>query len=113
MPSVTIVNYRCTMETTGGQASQFRLWLAEQLRVREWNRSEAARRFAVNASTVSRWLNGDRIPSPDAADRIADALNVDLDFVLTLVGHRPPEIDVDDVFKRELMPIVRKIDWSD
>ncbi len=113
MPPVTTVNYRCTMEKRRGQASQFRLWLAEQLRVRGWSRSEAARRFAVDASAVSRWLNGDRIPSPDAADRIADALNADVDLVLTLLGHRPPVFEIDpNSPEGKLLPYIRAVDWS-
>ncbi len=114
MPPVTVVTYCCVMENINGQAAPFRLWLADQLRVRGWNRADAAKRIGVDPSTISRWLNGDRLPSPELVERIADVLVVDYDFVATKAGYRPRELDgdEDDIIKRELLPLMRQIDWT-
>jgi transcriptional regulator with XRE-family HTH domain len=91
----------------------FNLWLHRQLRRRDWSPADLARRMDVNTGTVSRWLTGSRRPRPDACDKLADALGVDLDMVLTLAGHRPPDIEIDpDSATARLMPLIEKIDWA-
>lgn len=74
----------------------------------------AAKRIGGDPSIVSRWVRGDR-PPPELADLIADALVVDMDFVLSLLDIRPAELDDDDedVIKRELLSMLRRIDFSD
>ncbi len=60
------------------------------------------------------WVSGDRNPSPRSIDRIADVFAVDVDFLLTLAGHRPLDLDDErDVVKREIMPLLRKLDLTD
>lgn len=68
---------------------QFATWVQGHLRSREWNDSDFARKMGIEPSVVSRWMTGKRRPSPASCDLIADALGVDTDVVLTLVGHRP------------------------
>ena len=68
---------------------QFGRWLKNELRRREWNMSDLARRINADPSAVGRWARGDRIPSPESCDLLADALGVDLDRVLVIAGHRP------------------------
>lgn len=66
-------------------------WLKGQLRRREWTQADLARRMAVSTGTISRWARGERIPTPESCDRLADVLGVDLDTVLGVAGHRPPD----------------------
>jgi len=59
------------------------------------NQSEFARRAGVSPGMVSHWANNTRVPTPESAERIADALGADVDLVLTLAGHRPAIEPVD------------------
>lgn len=43
----------------------------------------------VSTGTISRWVRGDRVPTPESCDLLADVLGVDLDGILALAGHRP------------------------
>lgn len=69
--------------------ASFGAWLEAQLLRREWNQSDLARRVGVRPAVVSRWIRNERVPSPASADRIADALTLETDEVLTRAGHRP------------------------
>lgn len=74
---------------------------------------EAAKRIGVDPSTVRRWVSGDRAPSPAMADLIADALVVDMDFVLSLLDIRPASFDVDpDSPEAQPIPLIRQVDWA-
>jgi transcriptional regulator with XRE-family HTH domain len=44
--------------------------------------------MGVSPARVSEWLGGKYLPSPASCLRLADALGVDPDAVLTLAGHR-------------------------
>ena len=69
--------------------SPFSDWLKDELRRREWNMSDLARRLDISPSVVGRWIRDGRIPTPESCDRIADVLGLDVDRVLVLAGHRP------------------------
>lgn len=71
-------------------------------------------RMGVGTSTVSRWVNG-RIPDARLIERIADVLVLDYDFVSLNAGYRPEGLDgvEDDIIKREILPMLRQIDFSD
>lgn len=73
---------------------RFDLWLKEQLRRREWSESDLARKMEMRPSVVNRWVRGERVPSSESAEKIADVLGTDTDWVLTLTGHRPKELAV-------------------
>lgn len=93
--------------------NKFPTWLAQELRRREWTQSDFARRMKIGTGSVAMWMTGTRNPSPRSLDRIADVLAVDVDFLLTLAGHRPKDLGgEDDIIKRELLPLMRQIDWS-
>jgi transcriptional regulator with XRE-family HTH domain len=62
-------------------------FIHEQMRVRGWNYSEFAKAVGTDGSVVSRWKR-DRIPSPAMTRKMAKALGVDEDKLMTLVGHR-------------------------
>jgi transcriptional regulator with XRE-family HTH domain len=76
----------------------FGRWLKNELRRRDWNMSDLARRINSDPSAVGRWARGDRIPDPASCDLLADALGIDIDRVLVAAGHRPniEAIPVDD-----------------
>ena len=77
------------MESTDAESQPFREWLQNQLTQREWRAAELARRLGVPSGTVSRWLSGERQPTPRSCDRLAAILGIDADLVLSLGGHRP------------------------
>lgn len=68
----------------------FASWLARRMRAAGMNQSELATAVGVSTSTVSRWLSGRR-PEAAYAETMADALNLDVDEVLTMAGYRPPD----------------------
>src|SRR5918999_713940 len=70
-------------------------WMLEEMRRREWRQADFARAVGVDVSMVSRWLQGRR-PDPGSLERVASALGVDLDALLTLAGHRPRSPRDDD-----------------
>ena len=61
--------------------------LAEALKYRDISASELANKAGLNKSTVFRYLNGDRLPRPDAVEKMATALNVDPSFI---IGYNVP-----------------------
>jgi transcriptional regulator with XRE-family HTH domain len=60
---------------------------------------------------VSRWLQGRR-PDPASLERVASALGVDLDALLTLAGHRPQSPRDDDPRVAALVAKVRQVTWT-
>lgn len=59
------------------------------------------------------WVSGDRTPSPQSVDRIADVLGMDVDHVLTIAGHRPAIFEADpDSPEARLVPLIRQVDWT-
>jgi transcriptional regulator with XRE-family HTH domain len=89
----------------------FGLWVREELRRREWRQADFARAAGIDVSMVSRWLHGRR-PDPASLERVAAALGVDLDLLLTLAGHRPPAPRDDEPRTAMLVAKVRQIDWT-
>ncbi len=87
---------------------QFGDWLRIEIRRREWNLSDFARRANVDSSMVSRWARNERLPSPESCDVIADVLGVDVDLVLSLAGHRPAEVGDDPPDLRRLTSLLRR-----
>lgn len=113
LPDGSKCNYCCSMEAEERAPEEFRRWLERQLARRDWSPAEFARRLGMNTGTVSRWMTGSRRPRTDACDKIADVLGVDVDVVLTMAGHRPPDIELDpDSATARLMPLIEQIDWD-
>ncbi len=91
----------------------FRAWFAGQLKRREWNQSDAARRMGIQPSVVSHWISGKRVPSPQSCDLISDAFGVPVDLVLELAGHRPAPLPVDPESPVALITaLVERIKWN-
>lgn len=89
-------------------------WLRSAIIARGMTQNEFAIAIGVSKSTVSRWINGDT-PKGQFIEKIADVLVLSYDFVNTKVGYRPKELDDEgeDIVKREILPMIQKIDWSD
>jgi transcriptional regulator with XRE-family HTH domain len=85
--------------------------LREEMRRREWRQADFARAADVDVSMVSRWLRGRR-PDPASLERVATALGVDLDALLTLAGHRPPTVRDDDPRVAALVAKIRQVQWT-
>jgi transcriptional regulator with XRE-family HTH domain len=109
----TLRKHYCYMDTKRVRARTFGQWLTHQLERRDWSKAELARRIGVANGDVSRWARDERVPSPAKVEDIADALDVDVDYVLTVAGHRPPDVEIDpDSPTAQLMPLIEKIDWA-
>jgi transcriptional regulator with XRE-family HTH domain len=89
----------------------FQAWMQEELRRREWRQADFARAAGIDVSMISRWLRGRR-PDPASLERIAMALGVDLDTLLTLAGHRPRSPRDDDPRVATLIAKVRQVTWT-
>lgn len=96
-----------------GAEESFPAWLRRQLLRRDWKSAELSRRSGVSSATVSRWVNGLEVPSPESCIRIAEVLNVDSDDVLGLAGHRIPTRPVapDDPATR-LSRLLKRVRWN-
>lgn len=86
-------------------------WMREEMRRRGWRQADFARAVDVDVSMVSRWLHGRR-PDPASLERVAAALGVDLDALLTLAGHRPHSARDDDPRVAALVAKIRQIQWT-
>lgn len=86
-------------------------WLGEEMRRREWRQADFARAAGVDVSMVSRWLRGRR-PDPASLERVAAALGMDLDALLTLAGHRPRSPRDDDPRVAALVAKIRQVQWT-
>jgi transcriptional regulator with XRE-family HTH domain len=92
---------------------QFREWLQEELHQRRWRAVDLARRLEVPNGTISRWLSGERQPSPRYCEMLADVLGVDADYVLTLARHRLPSVAIaPDDPRQRIIALVERINLT-
>lgn len=91
----------------------FGVWLARQLRRREWTQADLARHTGISSGRISEWVRGTRLPNSESAIRLADALHEDADYVLALSGHRPNAFAEDDPETAAMVALVRKIRWDE
>lgn len=89
--------------------NSFGVWFEQQLKSREMNQSEFARKLGVKQGMVSNWIRGARIPDPGSCDRIADALGLSIDEVLIQAGHRPRMGDPWEGREGELLTMFRQL----
>ena len=86
-------------------------WMRQEMTRRAWRQADFARAAGVDVSMVSRWLRGRR-PEPASLERIAAALGVDVDALLTMAGHRPRSPHDDDPWVATLVTKVRQVRWT-
>lgn len=91
----------------------FGTWLAQQLKRNEWTQADLARKSHLSQGRISDWLNNKRRPSPASCDKLADALNVAVDDVLTMAGHRPKSDGDDDPQAAAMIALIRKTRWTE
>ena len=95
------------------ESSLFGAWLEGQLRRRDLNQTEFANAVGVSTSTVSRWL-GDRQPDASYADRIADALQLDVSDVMAKMGYLPASSDDGDSPElRQIIALLRRVQLTE
>jgi len=87
----------------------FGQWLLTELERRGWSRFYFAQSAGVHASMVYRWTEGQR-PEPKQCEKIAEALNVDLDVVLAAAGHRPRQELAPGVIRAEAAALLNQVD---
>ncbi len=102
------------MVTKSARPVAFAAWLDAHLRRREITVTSFANKIGMRQGTVSRWLTGTRRPSPEAWDRIAEVLFVDVDEAPALAGHRR-QLPMDQIerFSSITYPYARKLYWTD
>lgn len=66
----------------------FGAWLRERIREAGTNSRQLAIAMEVNPATISNWIGGHREPSMESCYKLAEALTLDLDEVLTRAGYR-------------------------
>ena len=88
-------------------------WIRRQLARRQWSAAQLSRQTGVSPGPISEWISGKRRPNPESCLRLADAFNVDPDFVLALAGHRIPEepLPPDDTRTR-IIALVKRVNMS-
>lgn len=99
------------MPEVGPQA--FGRWLEVQLQYREWSKADLVRALGTHQGNVTRWIRGDVRVSTRTVDRIADLFNEDLDFLLTLAGHRPVALDRPNDERRRLLALLERVDLNE
>src|ERR687898_542152 len=112
-PRVTVSDSAAGGSGVDGASAEpsYSAWMLEEMRRREWRQADFARAAGVDVSMVSRWLQGRR-PDPGSLERVASALGVDLDALLTLAGHRPRSPHDDDPRVATLVAKVRQVTWT-
>lgn len=99
----------------------FPAYLKGQLAARGWSKSDLARAAGVSKQSVGYYTSDDTFyrvtPSPQACERMAAALGVDMDEVLEAAGHRkrPAVIDTHplDAERRETMQLLTLVPDDD
>lgn len=71
--------------------------LAEALKMARVSQSELARAVGIHASTVNRWLTGERLPDADELERACRLLGLSADVLL---GLDPGEQTEEEVAQR-------------
>lgn len=88
-------------------------WIERELRSREWRQADLARRARVSTTAVSDWVRGKRVPDPASCDLLADIFHANLDYVLDLAGHRPPDPRDDDNGPiSRITAMVARVKWN-
>lgn len=69
----------------------FEQWLEEELSKRGWTKADFARKAGIRYASLSRVMSGSRGIGPDMCIAIAEALNLQADYVFRMAGLLPPD----------------------
>lgn len=114
-PHEHLVNYCChmTVNTQKARAEHFGEWFRRQLKSRGLKQVEFADRIEVDKGVVGNWFRGNRLPTPQSCEKIANGLHINPDTVLDVAGYRDLDLIVDpDSAEAKLLPLIRKINWD-
>ncbi len=96
----------------GVMSEALRLWLSNELNRRSWSHNELARQTGFSQTFVSNVLKGDRKPSVNFCNRVAEALEVSPDMLMRLAGLLPPAepaSPADESIIQELVELARNL----
>ena len=77
----------------GAQNDRLGTFLSGLMERRRRLPSQMAADLGVSHATVSRWLSGKDVPSPQSCQSLAKYAGVPVEKVLSIVGHLPPRKD--------------------
>lgn len=77
------------MNERGATGSEFGVYLKQRMSELDTNAYQVAKATGLQPGTISHWVNGRRLPSPESCAILAEALALDVDDLLTRAGHRP------------------------
>lgn len=83
--------------------------LAAQMEAQGIAQTVLGRRLGVKQPMISAWARGRKRPNPANCDRIAEALALDVDEVLTQAGYRPRLVTDDEPEIRNIVEMLRRI----
>ena len=87
---------------------EFGEWLKTTLKERGWTQGELSRRAQVSRSAVSNIIAKRRLPSPETAVQIANALNMPPETVMRQAGYLP-DVEADSATTRQIMEFARRM----
>lgn len=68
--------------------SLFSAWLDDHIKGEGWDQAELARKLKVNASLVSKWVNGDAKPSRRMTTKLCIIFKTPADDLLPLIDYK-------------------------
>jgi hypothetical protein len=115
-----MMSNRSTNQSLDGSAwdsAPFRDWLHEKMRQFQWNQTDVGKAINSPQATVGRWLRGQR-PSSYYVDLLADVFGENVDYLLSLTGHRPPmgvrekPPGPEDEQRQRILALLRRVDLT-
>lgn len=94
--------------------AEFAHWLNAELGRRRMTQNDLETALNTSGGVVSKWARGITAPSPRLALALSQLWGVDIDWLLTITGHRPEvdRADSPDDPRANLLQLVREIDLS-
>lgn len=88
---------------------RFARYLVAQMEDARVSQTALAERMGVTQPMISAWARGEKRPSPANCDRLAEALALDVDEVLTQAGYRPRLVTDEEPELRSILEMLRRI----
>ncbi len=84
-------------------------WLESELKKRDWQPTDLARKAGLHTASITRVLNGTRNPGPDICRAIAHALNYSPEIVFRQAGLLPPDPEEPDLEIEEAIHLFKRL----